>query len=314
MTPGPLMMIGGAEDKVGARVVLQRFVRLAGGPDARIAVVATASSLGQEAVELYREAFGRLGVTDVRGPLPTTRTEAADPALVAPLTDATGVFMTGGNQMTLAGALAGTPFGTAILDAHRRGAVVGGTSAGASGQSEHMVAFGAEGATPKLRMVQMSAGLGLVQGVVVDQHFDQRNRYGRLLTLVAHSPHLLGIGVDEDTAALVTEQRWLEVVGRGAVTIFDGSGISSNVDTARRSDPLLVSGAVVHSLPAGARFDLRDRVLLPTVSGRADDLREPAPALPSAGLRGLARRVAAEGVGTGRTSRSARRTNNPEAS
>ncbi len=307
------MMIGGAEDKVGPRVVLQRFVRLAGGADARIVVVATASSLGHEAVDLYREAFGRLGVKHVDGPLPTTRAEAADPRMVAPLAGATGVFMTGGNQMTLTGALAATPFGDAILAAHRRGAVVGGTSAGASGQSEHMVAFGAEGSTPKLRMVQMSAGLGLIQGVVVDQHFDQRNRYGRLLTLVAHSPHLLGMGVDEDTAALVTEQRWLEIVGRGAVTVFDGRSIISNVDTARRSDALLVSGVVVHSLPAGARFDLRERVLLPTVSGRPDDLREPAPALPTAGIKRLARRAAAEGVGTGRTSRPLRRKRSPEA-
>lgn len=302
------MLIGGAEDKTGARVVLQRFVRLAGGADARVAVVATASSLGQEAVDLYHEAFGRLGVKDVRGPLPTTRAEAADPDLVAQLADVTGVFLTGGNQMTLTGALAATPFGDAILAAHRRGAVVGGTSAGASGQSEHMMAFGAEGATPKLRMAQMTAGLGLLHGVVVDQHFDQRNRYGRLLSLVAHAPHLLGIGVDEDTAAVVTDLRWLEVVGRGAVTLFDGRGVTSNADTARRSAPLLVSGAVVHSLPSGARFDLQDRVLLPTASGRPDDLRPPAPpAAPVTGGR-LARRVAAEGVGTGKISRAARRT------
>jgi len=296
------MMIGGAEDKLGARVILSRFVRLAGGADAKVAVVATASALGQQAVDIYREAFSRLGVLDVRGPRPTTREEAADPALVAELDGVTGVFMTGGNQSTLTGAVAGTPFGRALLAAHAGGAVIAGTSAGASAQSDHMVAFGAEGATPKLRMVQMSAGLGLIRGVVVDQHFDQRNRYGRLMTLVAHSPHLLGIGIDEDTAAVVTEGRWLEVVGRGAVTLFDGSAAISNVDTARGSRPILVSGVVVHSLPDRARFDLAQRCLQPAERGRKDDLRQVAlppdavPASASSGRRRMDKLLAVEGA------------------
>ncbi len=296
------MMIGGAEDKLGARVILARFVRLAGGADAKVALVATASAFGEQAIEIYRDAFTRLGVSDLRSPRPTTREEAADPAVVAQLDGVTGVFMTGGNQSTLTGVVAGTPFGRALLDAHARGAVIGGTSAGASAQSDHMVAFGAEGATPKLRMVQMSAGLGLIRGVVIDQHFDQRNRYGRLMTLVAHSPHLLGIGLDEDTAAVVTEGRWLEVVGRGAVTVFDGSAVTSNVDTARGSRPLLVSGVVVHSLPDGARYDLNLRCLRATARGRKDDLRgvTPAPEVdvgpPPSGKRRIARLLAIEGA------------------
>ena len=277
MTRGPLMAIGGAEDKTGARQVLTRFVKLAGGPQARIAVVATASSLGEEIIEAYRDAFGALGVTDVRAPRPRTRREAADPAVVAQLADATGVFMTGGNQSTLSGVVAGTPFGQAIKDAHQRGAVVGGTSAGASVQSEHMVAFGRVGSTPKMRMAQMSAGLGLLPELVIDQHFDERGRYGRLLTLVAHAPHLLGLGVDEDTAALITDGHLLEVVGRGAVTLFDGRDMTSNVDTASGSAPLLASGVVLHSLPAGARFDLHARTLLPAAGGRPDQLKQKGP-------------------------------------
>ncbi|HVF18696.1 MAG TPA: cyanophycinase [Mycobacteriales bacterium] len=301
MNPGPLMLIGGAEDKLGARVVLSRFVKLAGGPQARIAVVATASSLGEEAVEIYREVFGRLGVADVRGPRPTTREEAADPEVVAQLDGVTGIFMTGGNQSTLTGAIAGTPFGSALLAAHSGGAVIAGTSAGASAQSDHMVAFGAEGATPKLRMVAMSAGLGLIRGVVVDQHFEQRNRFGRLMTLVAHSPHLLGLGIDEDTAAVVTDGRYVEVIGKGALSIFDASSATSNVDTARGSQPLLLSGVVVHSLPAGARFDLAARTLLPSLRGRKDDLREvsPAPATAAAAKpskRTMTRLLALEGA------------------
>ncbi len=275
MTTGPLMVIGGAEDKTGPRQVLARFAKLAGGSAGKVAVIATASALGEEINDAYREAFAKLGVKDVVVPRPRTRAEAADPVLVAQLADVTGIFLTGGNQSTLAGVVTGTPFGTAIKAAHARGVVVGGTSAGASVQSEHMVAFGPAGTTPKMRMAQMSAGLGLLPGLVIDQHFDQRNRYGRLLSLVSHAPHLLGMGVDEDTAAIVTHGHLLEVLGRGSVTLFDGRAMTSNVDTAAGTAPLLVSGVVLHSLPAGSRFDLAARTLLPGTGGRLDDLREP---------------------------------------
>ena len=121
--------------------------------------------------------------------------------------------MTGGNQLRLSAVVTGTLFGEALHAAHRAGVAVGGTSAGASVLSTHMVAFGTGGATPKQRMTQLAAGLGLLPGCVIDQHFEQRNRYGRLLSLVAQSPSLLGIGIDEDTAAVVQDARWLSVAG-----------------------------------------------------------------------------------------------------
>ena len=133
--------------------------------------------------------------------------------------------------------------------------MVAGTSAGASIQSSHMVAFGTGGATAKQRMTQVAAGLGLVRSAVIDQHFDQRNRYGRLLMIVAQSPQLLGIGVDEDTCAMVTcegDREVLRVIGRGAVTIFDPARMTTNAFEAKRSSPLLASGVVLHMLPAGA--------------------------------------------------------------
>ncbi|MFP5356781.1 MAG: cyanophycinase, partial [Gemmatimonadota bacterium] len=223
--PGPLVAIGGAEDKLGRRTILSQFVRLAGGEQARIAVVPTASSLGPEIVDVYEALFRKLGAAAVVATRPETREEANDPAMVGRLGDVSGIFLTGGNQLKLSGIVNGTAFGEAIREAHRRGVVVGGTSAGASIQSSHMVAFGPGGATPKQRMTQLAAGLGLIQDVVIDQHFGQRNRYGRLLMLVAQSPSLLGIGVDEDTAAVMTEENGttlLRVVGRGVVTLFDG--------------------------------------------------------------------------------------------
>jgi cyanophycinase len=264
-TAGALLAIGGAEDKLGKRSVLRSFVELAGGPDARIAVVPTASSLGSEIVEVYDALFRKLGAQEVLAARPESREEAGDPDLVRRLDEATGIFMTGGNQLKLAAVVNGTPFGEAIHAAHRRGVTVAGTSAGASIQSSHMVAFGSGGATPKQRMTQLAAGLGLVQNCVIDQHFDQCNRYGRLLMIVAQSPSLLGIGVDEDTAAIVTEEDGAQVMtvgGRGAVTVFDGRNIVSNAHEARQTAPLLASGVVLHVLPAGSVFNLTERALV----------------------------------------------------
>ena len=260
------MAIGGAEDKLGRRTVLSRFVRMAGGERARIAVVPTASSLGPEIVDVYEALFRKLGAEAVVAARPETREDADDPAVVSRLDGVTGIFMTGGNQLKLSGIVNGTAFGEAIRGAHRRGAVVAGTSAGASIQSSHMVAFGVGGATPKQRMTQVAAGLGLVGTAVIDQHFDQRNRYGRLLMIVSQSPQLLGIGVDEDTCGLVEDvdgDLVMRVLGKGAVTIFDGSRMVSNAYEATRSSPLLASGVLFHTLPEGAVFNLSTRSLLP---------------------------------------------------
>jgi cyanophycinase len=267
LTPGTLLVIGGAEDKLRKRTILREFVAASGGADARIALIPTASSLGDEVVEVYDALFRRLGAGAVVPVRPESRDEAHDPDLVKAVGEATGVFMTGGNQLKLSAIVCGTPLGDAIIEAHARGAVVAGTSAGASIQSSHMVAFGVGGATPKQRMTQVAAGLGLVRSAVIDQHFDQRNRYGRLLMIVAQSPQLLGIGVDEDTCAAITQDddghEVLRVLGRGCVTVFDPARIVSNAHEAKRSAPLLASGVVLHVLPPGASFDLTARTLIP---------------------------------------------------
>ena len=260
------MIIGGAEDKLRKRTILTEFVAASGGEHARIAVIATASSLGPEVVEVYDALFRKLGAAEVVSVRPESRDDAHDPDLVAELGRSTGVFMTGGNQLKLSAVICGTPFGDALIEAHRNGTVIAGTSAGASIQSSHMVAFGGPGSTPKQRMTQVAAGLGLLQSSVIDQHFDQRNRYGRLLMIVSQSPSLLGIGVDEDTAAVVEEvdgHELLRVVGKGAVAIFDPARIVTNAYEAKRSTPLLASGVTLHVLPHGSVFDLTTRTLVP---------------------------------------------------
>jgi len=259
MPEGTVIVIGGAEDKVRDRVILSRFVTLAGGPDALIAVISTASSLGAEAGERYRAVFTELGAAQVRPLHVVTRPQANDDSVATAIRDATGVFLTGGNQLRLSSTIGGTRLADAVLSRFRDGAVVAGTSAGASAMSSHMIAFGASGATPKQRMAQIAAGLGLLPGVIIDQHFQQRNRLGRLLSLIAQNPSLLGLGVDEDTAGVVGPDHVLDVIGRGSITIVDGGGSETDAWEVRGHRPLMISNVVLHSLPAGYRFDLRRR-------------------------------------------------------
>jgi cyanophycinase len=291
---GILFAIGGAEAKLRRRTVLGAFVAAAGA-DARIAVVSSASSLGVEVVEVYRTVFTALGAREVISLRPESRAQARDPDLVESLRTVSAIFMTGGNQLKLSSLITGTAFGDAIQEAYQRGVVVGGTSAGASILAEHMIAFGAGGSTPKQRMSQLSAGLGLLRGVVIDQHFEQRNRYGRLLSLVAQSPSLLGLGIDEDTAAVIHDGDRLKVIGRGAVTVVDGQHLVSNAFAAKRTAPLLVSGAVIHVLPAGSQFDLTSRTLIAHQTPVPDHEAVEARAA-EAEIREVSRDIAAEGV------------------
>jgi cyanophycinase len=273
-----LLIIGGAEDRVGAATLLRRFVRLAGGRRSRIVLIPTASSLQAEVTAAYEEALGRLGVTHVEVVNPRSRAEAHDPAAVATIERATGVFLTGGSQLRLSQFLPGTPLGAAMHRAHASGTVIGGTSAGASIMSQFMISMGDEGTTPRQRTSQLTAGLGLMDGVIIDQHFGQRNRYGRLMSVVASSPHLLGIGIDENTAIEVAAGRFT-VLGTGVVFVLDARAAVTDFPDARRGAPMLVSGAVIHSLPAGATFDLSSLSLANFVERHPD-------VVVSAGARG----------------------------
>ena len=190
---GPVMAIGGAEDKFRDRVILSKFVDFSGGPDARIVVIPTASSI-ESAGERYKAIFLSMGVSQVEIAVIGDRPDANSDLIAGMIRQATGIFMTGGNQMRLAAIIGGTRAMNAIFERNFQSAVVAGTSAGASILSSHMVAFGSSGNTPKMRMAQMVAGFGLVTGAIIDQHFRQRDRLGRLMMMVASNPSLLGIG------------------------------------------------------------------------------------------------------------------------
>lgn len=256
------MVIGGAEDKLGHRRILRRFVSLSGGQDAVIAVCATASSLGDEITDLYERVFYDLGAAEVLSVRPVNRAEADAQVATKAIQGATGIFFTGGNQARLAAVLRGTALGRRVTQMYHDSVVVAGTSAGASVVSEHMVALGASGETPKQRMASLAQGLGLLPDVVVDQHFAERGRFGRLLAMVAANPNLLGMGVDEDTSAIIGNETDLEVFGRGAIFLAEADGAVTNAYAARGTEPILISGAKVHFLPNGTRFDLASRHLL----------------------------------------------------
>jgi len=258
---GVLMPIGGAEDKFDDKIILSTFVQLAGGKAARIAIVPTASSI-EMAGHRYKAIFLGMGVESAEVVYIGSREDANSEQVTDHIRDATGIFMTGGNQMRLSAMIGGTRFEQVVRTANEQGVIVAGTSAGASILSAHMVALGASGGTPKLRMAQMVAGFGLISNVIIDQHFRQRDRIGRLLSLVASNPGLLGIGIDEDTAAIIDDQDVIEVIGRHSVTIVDGSEIFSDIFQVKAYGEITVSNARLHLLTPGRRFDMKTRALI----------------------------------------------------
>jgi cyanophycinase len=256
---GPIIPVGGAEAKVGDPTILRRFVQLAGGRDARIAVIPTASQLADTG-ERYEAIFRDIGVRAARALTIDTRQDAEQDELVEKLERADGIFLTGGNQLRLSTTLGGTPAARAIRRRNAQGAAVAGTSAGAAFLSEHMIASGDEGATPHASSVTLSPGLGLTNRVIIDQHFRQRDRLGRLLTALAYNPFAIGLGLDEDTAAIIYADNTLEVLGTGAITVVDPADVEfSSMDQLEKDDPVCLIGIRLHVLVRGATFDLHLR-------------------------------------------------------
>jgi len=258
---GVLMPIGGAEDKFEDKLILSTFAQLAGGRSARVVIVPTASSIETAGLR-YKAIFLGMDVQLAEVVYIGSREDANSDHVIDHVTNATGIFLTGGNQMRLSAMIGGTRFEQVVRDANERGVIVAGTSAGASILSAHMVALGASGGTPKLRMAQMVAGFGLISNVIIDQHFRQRDRIGRLLSLVASNPGLLGLGIDEDTAVIIDDHNVIEVIGRHSVTIVDGSEIFSDIFQVKAYGEITVSNARLHLLTPGRRFDMRSRSLV----------------------------------------------------
>ena len=254
---GHLVIIGGHEDRQHDMQILSRFVELAGGVDARIVVITAASQIADTMWKIYDDAFGSLGVTRHSHLEITSRDDANDENFVRQVAEADGIFMTGGDQKRLLALIGGTALDAEMHAALKvRGATIGGTSAGASAMSGHMLAQGRAELHPEKGSVSLGAGLGFLHKVVIDQHFSERQRLSRLLSVVAQNPYLQGIGIDEDTALVVERGVGIEVVGEGAVTIVDGRAMSTNVaEIADHETPELID-VRLHLLPAGSRYYL----------------------------------------------------------
>lgn len=261
---GPLLVIGGNEDKQGECVILRKFVAMAGGREARIALVTTATEHPREVGDEYSDIFTDLGTEIVSVVTVGERKEANDRHHTAEIENSTGIFFTGGDQLRLTSILGGSEVDAAIRRAYARGVVIAGTSAGASVMSDTMIVDGSSSDTPKKDALSMAHGMGLLAEVVIDQHFAQRGRINRLLAAVAQNPHILGIGIDEDSALVISAQRVCEVIGSQTVTVIDGKNIDhSNISESARFDPLALTNVILHILSSGYRFDLKRRVPYP---------------------------------------------------
>jgi cyanophycinase len=256
---GFVIPIGGAEDKVSDRRVLKRFVQLSGGRKAHIAVIPTASQ-ESDTGRRYCDVFDGLGARDVDVLDYKHRADADRDDWIEVLDRCTGVFFTGGNQLRLSTILGGTKVAQHVRRLNARGIPVAGTSAGAAFISEHMIAYGKEGTTPVAGEVTLAPGLGLTNRVVVDQHFRQRDRLGRLMTALAYNPFAIGMGLDEDTAAFIGPDNVVEVVGTGAITFVDVSALEySGMAEAEEGRPVELVGVRLSVLAHGSRFDLESR-------------------------------------------------------
>ena len=216
----------------------------------------------------YQTLFRAMGVAAVSVLRIERRTDAEEPSTLAAIGDATGVFLTGGDQLRLSTTLGGTSVARLLRRRNAAAVPVAGTSAGAAFLSEHMIARGAEGPTPRADMVALAPGLGLTNRFVIDQHFRQRDRLGRLLTALAYNPFAVGIGLDEDTAAFIGPDNSLEVEGSGAVTVVDAAEVAfTSMDIVDEGQPICMLGLKMHLLVAGATFNLHTRI------ASADNLR-----------------------------------------
>lgn len=256
---GYVIPIGGAEEKINNPDILQKFVTLCGGENANIVIIPTASQL-EDTGERYENLFKELGAGYTYSLPIAKRVDAKDEDLLQHLESATGIFITGGNQLRLSTILGGTAVAKAIRQLNAKGTHVAGTSAGAAIISQHMIIGGSTGIVPTEDGVNMAPGLGLNNQLVIDQHFNQRNRLSRLLSAVSYNPFLIGIGLDEDTAAFINEDNVFEVVGSGSITVIDPSDCDhSSMAEAGRGDAVTIVNVKLHILSAGSHFDINNK-------------------------------------------------------
>jgi len=254
---GTLIIIGGAEDKTADKRILKIVHRLSGGDNSTVAVVTTATNSPFEAERQYNEIFMNLGCKAVYGINITDRSQADDRRVIKQIKECDCIFFVGGDQLRISSILGGTEFHKTLLDSLANGKIIAGTSAGASMMSQVMVVEGKDDEAPRKCTLKMAPGMGLLQGVIIDQHFNQRGRMGRLLAAIAQNPGIIGLGIDEDTAAIVDWNQTFRVVGSGVVTVIDGRDITfTNTSEQNSEEPLAITNVKIHVFPEGYGFNL----------------------------------------------------------
>jgi cyanophycinase len=254
---GALVIIGGHEDKEGDKTILRAVAEALSGKKLVVATIASNEPEGYFAA--YQRAFNDIGVQNLVEVYVDERPEAAEKAKLAVFDEAGGVFFSGGDQLRISSQIGDTPVENCVRRIYAEGGVIAGTSAGASAMGETMLVRGPSSESHRIGDLHLAPGLGLLPDVIIDQHFAERGRIGRLLGAVALNPRILGIGIDEDTAAILRGDAF-DVIGSGAVYVVDATGVShSNIAEGEPKSALSMFDVRLHVLAAGDRFDLRER-------------------------------------------------------
>jgi cyanophycinase len=254
-----ILVIGGAEDKVHGREILHTFWSCAGGTNAKIGIIPSASREPTLMGERYVHIFQDMGAKDLKVLDVRDRFQGEDLYYQEYVEQCTGIFMTGGDQLRLCGLLADTPLMERIRQRVKLGEIaLAGTSAGAAVMGHHMIAGGSSGESPNRALVDMAMGLGIIPEIIVDQHFHNRNRMARLLSALSTHPERLGIGIDEDTCAMFEKNNTIRIMGRGTVTIVDCRAMTyTNQGHVSAEEPLALHNLKIHVLCHGDRYNLK---------------------------------------------------------
>ncbi|WP_372612089.1 cyanophycinase [Halomonas sp.] len=257
---GPLVAIGGAEDRTSELEILNKVFDLAPAGNQEVAVIATASSIPDQVLPDYDAAFSRLGASRVHSLGIRDRQEAADADTVRLIEQSGVIFITGGDQLRLTNVLGGSPVLNAIRQRLQDGAVVAGTSAGAAAMPGTMIYNGASADALRKGAVNMTFGLGLVDGLVIDSHFLERGRFTRLMEIGASNPEHLGVGISEDAGVIIHPHGILEAIGPGHVILIDSRDLaSSNITDLSMGEPVAIENMILHAMVSGHGFDVEAR-------------------------------------------------------
>lgn len=259
-----ILVIGGAEDKVYGKEILQSFFQFSGGSKAVIGIIPSASREPSLIGERYYRIFADMGAKEIKVLDIRDRDQAGSSDYLDFVESCTGIFLTGGDQLRLCGLLSDTPVMHRILTrVQAKEIALAGTSAGAAVMGHRMIAGGSSGECPNRTLVDLDLGLGIIPEVLVDQHFYNRNRLARLLSAIAAFPQLLGIGIDEDTCAMFSDDETIQVLGKGTLTILDAQGIThTNYDRVTAQEPIKIHNLQLHLLSHGDIYDLKKRQVL----------------------------------------------------